>query len=193
MALVFVAATVVGLAVRAMSDSPNDTKQGTPPPAPPSKPKTDGFKSLLDGKDFSEWTVDLGNRRQWTVADDVIVGHSGDSQTSTHLLSPNEYGDFTLRLDFMVELGSRGGIDLRLPREKMPVGNDFFNGDHPRFALSDPAKFPDDPSGTTYWVKEDKMDCQPAKGRNCRRISGTSWKSRFAGTPAPLSRGRAGS
>src|SRR5439155_15286483 len=110
------------------------------------------------------WSVDMGDVRQWTVDGDAIVGQSGNYETRTSLLSNKEYADFTLRLVYMADPGSHEGIDLRaLFGEQMPLANGSSIRQHPLFKLSDPATVPGEPSGTTHWVKDDKIGCKPAE------------------------------
>ena len=69
----------------------------------------------------------------------MIVGQSGDWKTETHLLSNKQYADFTLRMVFMLDPGSKGGVDLRAIFGKRIAP---FTHAHPLFVLSDPRIFP---------------------------------------------------
>ena len=95
------------------SPPPPDTEKPDAPPVAGAANDDKGFVSLFNGKDLTGWSVEMGDAQQWTVDGDAIVGQSGDANTRTHLLTNKEYADFTLRLVFMVDLESHGGIDLR--------------------------------------------------------------------------------
>jgi len=142
----------------------------------PAEPAANEFVSLFDGKDLSEWSIDGGFQRQWKVEGDAIVGQVGDSEPTTHMLSTKKYADFTLRLEYMVDPGGRGGIDLRaVVGEQMPLSQPgTFWYAHPAFELSDSAKYPDVPSGATHWVKDDRMTCKPDEDL---QLAAGSWHS----------------
>jgi formylglycine-generating enzyme required for sulfatase activity len=132
------------------------TPQGLAPPA-------DGFVPLFIGKDLTGWSVDQGDAKQWSVEGNAIIGRSLNAATRSYLLSTKEeYADFTLRLEFKVEPGSNGGIVVRgFEGEKMPTRDGQFTHWHPVVKLTDPAKFPKEPSGTSHWVKDDKEFGKP--------------------------------
>jgi hypothetical protein len=80
------------------------------------------------------------------------------------LLSTKEYADFILRFDFMVDPGSHGGIALRaVEGEEVPGEGGKMYFEHPMIKLSDSAKFPKFPLGTTHWLKDDRFDGKPAE------------------------------
>ncbi len=75
----------------------------------------------LDGWRVSNWSdvaAPPGRRdARWTLTRGVL--HSAD--TGTWLVSPEEYGDFVLRLDARVDPGANGGIGMRFPPEGDPA------------------------------------------------------------------------
>ncbi len=141
-------------------------KPGTPPPGGPAGAPTteDGFVSLFDGKDLIGWHVESGDPKQWEVEGDAIVGRSKDSSTHKFLLSNKDYGDFTLRFEFMVDPGSNGGVVLRAQDgERVPLRPGILIPQHPMIKLTDPAKNPGYPLGTTCWLKDDRTGVKPAE------------------------------
>jgi hypothetical protein len=123
----------------------------------------DGFVPLFNGKDLTGWHVESGDARQWAVEGDAIVGRSADYRTRNYLLSNREYADFTLRLEFMVDPGSSGGIALRaFEEEKLPYRNGFVP-EHPLIKLTDTVKWPNDVPGSAHWVKDDRWGTKPTE------------------------------
>jgi predicted peptidase len=126
-------------------------------------PTADGFVPLFNGKDLAGWYVESGDVGQWTVEKDAIVGRSAHWSKRNYLLSNKDYADFTIQFEFMIEAGGYGGVALRaFEGEQMPLRNGRVF-EHPLIKLSDSAKFPDEPSGTTKWVKDDKEASRPAE------------------------------
>ncbi len=128
-------------------------------------PAADGFTSLFNGKDIStNWSVETGLASQWKAEDEAIVGKTDGYPTRSYLLTTKDYADFILRLEYKVDPESGGGLTFRtIDDEKLPLGSGQVIADHPLIKLTDPAKFPDEPSGTTYWVKDDKTYCKPVE------------------------------
>jgi tRNA A-37 threonylcarbamoyl transferase component Bud32 len=127
------------------------------PPSPPAEPappdsRADGFVPLFNGKDLDGWSVESGNPAQWAVEGDALVGTSPDPRQRNYLLTRRDYGDFTLRLQFLLEPDSFGAVALRavagenLGAENLP--------DHPLIGLLDPVKFkpPAPLTGSAFWV-----------------------------------------
>lgn len=89
----------------------------------------DGFLPLfpndsLEGWKVSNWsnvaTPQKAKGTPWRMENDVLYGLN----KQTWIISPKEYGDFTLKLETMVTRGSNGGIGLRFP----PSGDPAYTG-----------------------------------------------------------------
>jgi serine/threonine protein kinase len=146
---------------------PKATKSEPPATAQPPVPApeaTDGFLPLFQGKDLTGWYVEKGDARQWRVEGDAIVARSAGPPTRNYLLSLNEYADFMLRLEFMIDPGANGGITLRaIDGEKLPAANGAFIADHPMIKLTDSTRFLSYPLGTTHWLSDDRIDGRPSE------------------------------
>src|SRR5262249_21643885 len=100
--------------------------------------------------------------KQWAVEDGAIVARSRDYKTRNYLLSNKDYGDFTLRLEFMIEPKSGGGVVIRaLDGEK--IAGDAV--DHPILKLGSS-------SGGTHFVKD---DTQGARSREAVMLPSSVW------------------
>jgi hypothetical protein len=115
---------------------------------------------LFNGRDLTGWQVESGDARQWSVEGGAIIARSTDYRTRNYLLSTRDYADFTLRLEFMLDPGSGGGVVLR-GRDGEKIVEDCC--DHPVLKLTDPAKFRDYCSGTTHFLKDYKQHCRPTE------------------------------
>ncbi|MEX1096961.1 MAG: DUF1080 domain-containing protein [Planctomycetales bacterium] len=85
-----------------------------------------GHKSLFDGKSLAGWEgAGAPAEACWKVDDGLLVctGKKGP-----WLRSKERYGDFNLRLEYLVEPGGNSGVFVRVPE----------NGDHHREKDSDP-------------------------------------------------------
>ncbi len=75
----------------------------------------DGFKSLFNGKDLTDWT---GNPNLWSVEDGAITGKTGETAENklTHntflIYSADSVDDFELRLQYRI-VGGNSGIQYR--------------------------------------------------------------------------------
>jgi len=83
----------------------------------------DGFEPLFGKEGLKGWKVsdwsDVGREKRvpgtpWKLEDGVLYGLN----KRTWIMSPNEYGDFVLKLETKITQGSNGGIGLRFPAEK---------------------------------------------------------------------------
>ena len=109
-------------------------------------------RALFNGKDLSGWVAMHGG--EWSVESGVLVGRNGvdwstnPEKSGSWLRTAKEYGDFTLELEYAINVRGNSGIFLRSGLEKNPA----FTGhevqildDHGR----EPAKFT---SGSLYDV-----------------------------------------
>jgi len=74
-----------------------------------------GFESLFNGHDLAGWEgAEAPATDCWTVEEGLLIctGKKG-----TWLRSAKEYGDFTLRFDYMVSEGGNSGVFVRVPQD----------------------------------------------------------------------------
>lgn len=63
-----------------------------------------GFTSLFNGRDLSGWKIPEGDHGHWKVVDGVIdYDAQSEAAGDKDLWSANEYGDFTLRVDWRIK------------------------------------------------------------------------------------------
>ncbi|MBU3728797.1 MAG: DUF1080 domain-containing protein [Phycisphaerales bacterium] len=86
-------------------------------PAPPAPRLEEGFVWLFDGTSLKGW---VGDTAGYAVQDAAIAC----TPAGRNIYTEREYGDFTLRLEFMLTPGANNGIGLRAPRE----GDAAFDG-----------------------------------------------------------------
>ncbi|MEM1443251.1 MAG: DUF1080 domain-containing protein [Verrucomicrobiota bacterium] len=64
----------------------------------------EGFTSLFNGKDLSQWSIPEGDNGHWKVVDGVIDYDAlSEASGDKNLWSKKEYGDFELRLDWRIK------------------------------------------------------------------------------------------
>jgi hypothetical protein len=64
----------------------------------------DGFVSLFNGQDFTNWKVPEGDNGHWKIVDGVIdYDAQSEAKGDKNLWSAKEYGDFTLRCDWRIK------------------------------------------------------------------------------------------
>ena len=108
--------------------------QTKPADAPPPRLE-DGFVWLFDGSTLNGW---IGDTSGYAVENGAIAC----MPAGRNLLTAREYGDFTLRLEFMLTPGANNGIGLRAPTS----GDAAFEGievqvlddAHPKYASIKP-------------------------------------------------------
>ena len=67
-------------------------------------PAEEGFVSLFDGKDLSNFKVPEGDNGHWKVVDGVIdYDARSEAKGEKNLISKGEYGDFVLKLDWRIK------------------------------------------------------------------------------------------
>ena len=84
----------------------------------------EGFQSLFDGNSLKGWR---GDDKLWTVQDGVIVGATdGDIPDNTFLIREGEYGDFVLKVKFLLhDHTGNSGIQYRSEEIKERNGKEF--------------------------------------------------------------------
>lgn len=80
------------------------------PSTPPARQPEDGFVALFDGTTLNGW---IGDTSGYVVEDGAIAC----TATGRNIFTAKEYGDFTLRLEFMLTPGANNGIGLRAPTD----------------------------------------------------------------------------
>lgn len=64
----------------------------------------DGFVSLFNGKDLSDWVIPEGDNGHWKVLDGVIdYDAQSEAKGDRNLWTAKEYGDFELRIDWRIK------------------------------------------------------------------------------------------
>ncbi len=79
---------------------------------PSSVPGGDGWTSLFSGKDLAGWT----QRNGWAVyriADESIVGTTANQSPNSFLCTDQEYSDFELRFQVLVDPALNSGVQIR--------------------------------------------------------------------------------
>lgn len=76
-------------------------------------------KPLFNGKDLSGWWTP-GNLKSWVVEDGnlVCINKGGN-----YLRTDEEYGNYTLSLEYKIRKGGNSGIGIRTPRNGWPSGD----------------------------------------------------------------------
>lgn len=78
--------------------------------------------TLFDGSDLSQWT--MGPDRSWAIEDGLITlkrEFDGREHNLDYLWTKEQYGDFTLELEFKVPERANSGVFLRTSDRKDPV------------------------------------------------------------------------
>lgn len=77
------------------------------------KEKSEGWKSLFDGKSLDQWDLTTSPTTQWKVVDGAIVT---DSPKGGTLLSKEDFANFELKVEFRTTDNVNSGVMLRNPR-----------------------------------------------------------------------------
>ena len=83
-------------------------------PAEAAEPAADGWRSLFDGRNLDAWTQ-VGSAK-WRVEDGIIVGgQDGDPKRGGMLVTKDQFKDFELVLDYMIDEHGKynSGVYLR--------------------------------------------------------------------------------
>lgn len=83
--------------------------------------KSDGFKSLFDGKSLAGWHI-LGGKANYTIQDGAIVGEMQKGIANSFLATEKKYGDFILELDIKLE-GTETNSGVQFRSQFNPEGN----------------------------------------------------------------------
>jgi hypothetical protein len=79
------------------------------------------WKSLFNGKDLEGWTIT--GTAKWKVEEGVIVGgQEGDPKRAGFLCTKDQYQDFELFLDFMIDEHGKYNSGVYLRNDVMPAG-----------------------------------------------------------------------
>jgi hypothetical protein len=97
-------------AAAAAPATPPATPAAAAPSPTPVSPPEDGFVALFDGTTLNGW---IGDTTGYAVEDGAIVC----TPAGRNVFTAKEYGDFTLRLEFMLTPGANNGIGLRAPTD----------------------------------------------------------------------------
>jgi hypothetical protein len=74
------------------------------PSAAKDEPAPEGFTSLFNGQDFTNWKVPEGDNGHWKIVDGVIdYDAQSESTADKNLWSEKSYGDFVLRCDWRIK------------------------------------------------------------------------------------------
>lgn len=80
---------------------------------------------IFDGKSLAGWSLVEGG--EWTVEDGALVGRNGKNwstdpeKTGSWLRTNQEYGDFRLELQYIINEGGNSGVFFRSALEKNPA------------------------------------------------------------------------
>lgn len=74
--------------------------------------KNDGWQNLFNGKDLTGWKQ-LGGKAKYHVSKGEIVGTTVSDQPNSFLTTENNYGDFILELELLVDTSMNSGIQFR--------------------------------------------------------------------------------
>lgn len=97
----------------------------------------DGFVSLFNGKDFTNWKVPVGDNGHWKIINGVIdYDAESEAEQDKSLWSEKEYGDFVLFADWRIKETpwNNPGVPLILPSGLHKLDE---NGDQIRMVVPD--------------------------------------------------------
>ncbi len=78
------------------------------------KQKEEGFVTLFNGKNLDGW---VGNKKDYKVADGLLVIEPVDNEERGNLYTKKEYSDFVFRFEFQLTPGANNGLGIRAPLE----------------------------------------------------------------------------
>lgn len=77
---------------------------------------------IFNGKDFKGWTK-RGGAATYKVEDGVVAGRSAPNTHNTFLCTNEEYGDFTLELDFKMDSKDKFNSGVQIRSHARPEGD----------------------------------------------------------------------
>lgn len=83
-----------------------------------------GWKELFDGSTLAGW-VHLNGSHIYTVEDSAIVGRTVAGSPNSFLCTKEEFGDFELELDVMIDSVTNSGIQIRSQVRPLTVGEGY--------------------------------------------------------------------
>ena len=97
----------------------------------------DGFTNIFNGKDLSGWT---GDAASYEVIDGAIACKPGKGG---NLYTEEQYGDFTVQLEFRLPEAGNNGLAIRYPGDGSPSQTgmceiQILDTEHPKYATIDP-------------------------------------------------------
>jgi hypothetical protein len=96
----------------------------------------EGFASLFNGTDFTNWKVPEGDNGHWKIVDGVIdYDAQSEAPGDKNLWSAKEYGDFTLRMEWRIK--ETPYVNARVPIIK-PDGTHKKSADGKEITISVP-------------------------------------------------------
>jgi len=96
-------------------------------------PAPEGYQSLFNGNDLSNWTIPEGDNGHWKVLDGVIdYDAQSEAKGDKNLWTMEEFGDFELRIDWRItETTGFYDVPYVLPAGSTVKGPDGKNLTHP--------------------------------------------------------------
>jgi quinoprotein glucose dehydrogenase len=80
-----------------------------------------GWQDLFDGKSLSGW-VQLNGSHRYTVEDGAIVGRTVAGSPNSFLCTTQQYADFELELEAMVDSVTNSGVQIRSKAREFTTG-----------------------------------------------------------------------
>ncbi|QDU62213.1 hypothetical protein Pan216_30800 [Planctomycetes bacterium Pan216] len=103
-----------------LNNIPKDSQESGEEPVTTAMSATEkvdeSHRPLFNGKDLSGWKEVQGKPGSFRVEDGAIVGRRDRTKKTAYWLSTEDkYGDFNLRLEYMLEKGGNSGVFIRAP------------------------------------------------------------------------------
>jgi len=84
-------------------------------------PQREGWQHLFNGATLDGWVI-LNGSHSYTVEDSVIVGRTVAGSPNSFLCTTQEFGDFELELDAMIDSVTNSGIQIRSQARPFTIG-----------------------------------------------------------------------
>lgn len=114
----------------ALGEAPGSAVPQDPAATLTRQEKSEGFKSLFDGKTFTGWKVRRPDGpKTWLVENGMLINrleHTKDKVTGhgIDLLTDEKFRDFVLKYDYLIPPGSNSGVYLR-GRHEIQIFDDY--------------------------------------------------------------------